>query len=113
MDVLPEVAEAVAGRAMIIIDGGFYRGSDIVKAIARGAISSGLGRMQCYALAARGSPASCACSNSWRTRSRARSGLMGVTSYAKPIRPICTRRAANAPHVLLGLPTVGAPAYRY
>ncbi len=35
-DVLPEVVEAVAGRAMIIVDGGFYRGTDIVKAIAHG-----------------------------------------------------------------------------
>src|ERR1700691_4070866 len=34
MDVLPEIVEALAGRAKIIIDGGFYRGSDVVKAIA-------------------------------------------------------------------------------
>ena len=36
------------------IDGGFYRGSDIVKAIAAGADLVGIGRMQCYALAAAG-----------------------------------------------------------
>src|SRR3984885_14493163 len=53
-DVLPEVVEAVAGRAMIIVDGGFYRGTDIVKAIALGADMVGLGRMQCYGLAAAG-----------------------------------------------------------
>ena len=53
-DVLPEIVEAVAGRAKIIIDGGFYRGSDIVKAIALGASLVGLGRMQCYGLAAAG-----------------------------------------------------------
>ena len=46
MDVLPEVVEAVAGRAKIVIDGGFYRGSDVVKAIALGADLVGLGRMQ-------------------------------------------------------------------
>src|SRR6202040_1818162 len=53
-DLLPEVVEAVAGRAKIIIDGGFYRGSDIVKAKALGADLVGLGRMQCYGLAAAG-----------------------------------------------------------
>ena len=51
-DVLPEIVDAVANRAKIIIDGGFYRGSDIVKAIALGAHLVGLGRMQCYGLAA-------------------------------------------------------------
>src|SRR6201996_6265620 len=50
-DVLPEIVDAVANRAKIIIDGGFYRGSDIVKAIALGAHLVGLGRMQCYGLA--------------------------------------------------------------
>src|SRR5580658_4051422 len=54
MDVLPEIVEAVSGRAKIIIDGGFYRGSDVVKAIALGAHLVGLGRMQCYGLAAAG-----------------------------------------------------------
>ncbi|MFZ9678081.1 MAG: alpha-hydroxy acid oxidase [Quisquiliibacterium sp.] len=54
MDVLPEVVDAVAGRARIIIDGGFFRGTDIVKAIALGADLVGLGRLHCIALAAGG-----------------------------------------------------------
>src|SRR6266542_1552347 len=37
MDVLPEIVDAVAGRAKIIVDGSFCRGTDIVKAIATGA----------------------------------------------------------------------------
>ena len=52
MDVLPEIVTAVAGRATIIIDGGFNRGTDIVKAIAAGADLVGIGRMQCVGLAA-------------------------------------------------------------
>ena len=55
MDVLPEVVEAVNKRATIIVDGGINRGSDIVKAIAAGADMVGLGRMQCFGLAADGS----------------------------------------------------------
>ena len=52
IDVLPEVVEAVAGRAKIIVDGSFCRGTDVVKAIATGADLVGIGRMQCFALAA-------------------------------------------------------------
>jgi len=54
MDVLAEIAAAVGGRAPIIIDGGFNRGADIVKALAAGASLVGIGRMQCIGLAAGG-----------------------------------------------------------
>ncbi len=54
MDVLPEVVKAVAGRATIIVDGSFTRGTDVVKAIASGAHAVGLGRLQCWGLAAAG-----------------------------------------------------------
>ena len=54
LDFLPEIVAAVAGRARIIVDGGFCRGSDIVKAIALGADLVGIGRLYCYGLAAAG-----------------------------------------------------------
>jgi isopentenyl diphosphate isomerase/L-lactate dehydrogenase-like FMN-dependent dehydrogenase len=54
--VLPEIVEAVAKRAKIIVDGGFCRGTDIVKALCAGADLVALGRMQCVALAAGGKP---------------------------------------------------------
>jgi isopentenyl diphosphate isomerase/L-lactate dehydrogenase-like FMN-dependent dehydrogenase len=54
MDVLPEVLEAVAGRARVVIDGGFARGTDVVKAIALGADAVAVGRLYCYGLAAEG-----------------------------------------------------------
>src|SRR5581483_9656604 len=44
MDVLPEIVAAVKGKAEIIIDGGFCRGSDIIKAIAFGANAVCIGR---------------------------------------------------------------------
>ena len=56
MTVLPEVVAAVAGRATIIVDGGFFRGTDVVKAIAMGADCVGLGRLECLGLAAAGTP---------------------------------------------------------
>ena len=53
-DVLPEVVQAVAGRARVIVDGAFQRGSDVVKAMALGADLVGMGRMPCIGLAAAG-----------------------------------------------------------
>ena len=52
--VLPEVVAAVRGRARIIVDGGFCRGTDIVKGVAAGADLVCIGRLYCYALACAG-----------------------------------------------------------
>lgn len=52
--VLPEVASEVGRDANVLVDGGFCRGTDIVKALALGADGVGLGRMMCLALAADG-----------------------------------------------------------
>jgi isopentenyl diphosphate isomerase/L-lactate dehydrogenase-like FMN-dependent dehydrogenase len=54
LDVLPEVVQAVKGRARIIIDGGVQRGGDILKAVALGADVVALGRLQGWGLAAAG-----------------------------------------------------------
>ena len=54
LDVLPEIADVARGKAAILIDGGFCRGSDIVKAIIMGADVVGLGKMQGLAMAAGG-----------------------------------------------------------
>ncbi len=54
MDVVPEVLAAVRGRARVVVDGSFSRGTDVVKAIALGADAVAVGRLYCYALAAEG-----------------------------------------------------------
>jgi glycolate oxidase len=54
---LPEIVSAVGGRAEIIVDGGFLRGTDILKALALGATAVGLGRLQGIALGAGGEDA--------------------------------------------------------
>jgi glycolate oxidase len=51
---LPDIVAAVAGRAEVVVDGGFVRGSDVLKAIALGARAVCMGRMQAWALAASG-----------------------------------------------------------
>lgn len=54
IDVLPAVAESVARRVPLIVDGGFRRGSDILKALALGADAVALGRPIIWALAVNG-----------------------------------------------------------
>jgi isopentenyl diphosphate isomerase/L-lactate dehydrogenase-like FMN-dependent dehydrogenase len=51
---LPEVLEAVGGRAEVLVDGGIRRGADIVKAICMGAKAVLIGRAYGYGLAAGG-----------------------------------------------------------
>ncbi len=114
MDVLPEVVDAVGGRAKIMVDGGFCRGSDIVKAIATGAHLVGLGRMQCYALAAAGEPGLIRMFELLEDEIRRCLGLVGVTSFAALDRS-CLHPAApvNAPHVLSAFPLLTVDDYRY
>ena len=44
IDALPEVAEAIEGRIEVLMDGGVRRGTDVIKALARGARAVLLGR---------------------------------------------------------------------
>ena len=53
-EVLPEVVDAVDGRAEVLVDGGIRRGADVVKARALGATAALGGRPWVYALAADG-----------------------------------------------------------
>ena len=54
IDALAPIAEAVDGRAEILIDGGFRRGTDIVKALALGATAACIGRPILWGLATAG-----------------------------------------------------------
>jgi glycolate oxidase len=54
IEVLPEVVAAVGGSADVIVDGGFVRGSDIVKALALGAQAVLVGKLMMWGLAAGG-----------------------------------------------------------
>jgi len=54
MDVLPEIVDAVNNRAPVLVDGGFRRGTDILKALAAGASAVLVGRPPLWGLGAFG-----------------------------------------------------------
>jgi len=83
LDALPQVVDAVAGRAQIIVDGGFLRGTDIVKAMALGANAVGIGRLQGLALGAGGESALARALELLEDAMRRCLGLLGVTSTAE------------------------------
>ena len=53
---LVEVVEAVGDQVEVLVDGGFRRGADVVKALALGARAAMIGRPWAYGLAAAGQP---------------------------------------------------------
>ena len=54
LQVMDEIVEAVGDKTVLIADGGFRRGSDVLKGLAFGASLVGLGRPILYGLAAQG-----------------------------------------------------------
>ncbi|HVO43404.1 MAG TPA: alpha-hydroxy acid oxidase [Aggregatilineales bacterium] len=54
IDALPEVAETVAGRIPVLIDGGIRRGTDVIKALSLGASAVMLARPVLWGLAVNG-----------------------------------------------------------
>jgi len=101
--VLPEVVGAVRGRARVWVDGGFVRGTDIVKAIALGASAAGLGRIACMGLAAAGEAGLERVLELLEDEVRAAMGLLGVArladldpSYLHPAEPVTPPSVTSA-----------------
>jgi len=83
MAVLPEILKIVGKNAQVWVDGGFMRGSDVVKAIALGAKCVGLGRLTGLGLAAGGAAGLVRTLEILEEEIRICLGLLGVTSYAQ------------------------------
>lgn len=81
--VLPEIVQAVSGRAKIMMDGGISRGTDIAKAIALGADWVGVGRLYLYGLAAAGADGVRRVLEILEDEAIRALGLSGVTRFAE------------------------------
>ena len=114
MHVLPEIAAAVAGRAMIMVDGSVCRGTDIVKAIASGADLVGIGRLQCWALAAKGEEGVVRMLELLEDEVIRCLGLLGVTKFAELDKSyLHAATPANPPSVFSAFPLLDIEPYRY
>jgi glycolate oxidase len=83
IEVLPEVVEEVAGRACVLVDGGFCRGTDVVKAIALGADAVGIGRMFGFGIAGAGEAGILRVLELLEAEIRTCLGLLGVNSMGE------------------------------
>jgi len=114
MHVLPEVAAAVAGRAKIMVDGSFCRGTDIVKALIMGADLVGIGRLQCWALAAAGEAGVLRMLELLEDEVIRCLGLLGVKNFAELDKSyLHAATPTNLPHVFSAFPLLDIEPYRY
>jgi L-lactate dehydrogenase (cytochrome) len=79
---LPPIAEAVAGRTTVMVDGGVRSGLDVVRMLALGADAVLLGRAWAYALAAGGEAAVSAMLSNIRAEMNVAMALTGTTCVA-------------------------------
>jgi isopentenyl diphosphate isomerase/L-lactate dehydrogenase-like FMN-dependent dehydrogenase len=112
LDVLPEVVAAVAGRARVIVDGCFQRGTDVVKAIALGADLVGMGRMPCFGLAAAGAAGCVRMLELLEDEIRIALALLGVDKLSA-LGPSYVRAAppVGLPSVVSAFPLIDGPDY--
>jgi isopentenyl diphosphate isomerase/L-lactate dehydrogenase-like FMN-dependent dehydrogenase len=82
IEALPEVVAAVRGRIPVLVDGGFRRGTDILKALALGARAVCIARPYLYGLAAFGQPGVERVIELLRTELALDMGLAGVPNLA-------------------------------
>jgi len=107
IEMLPEIAAAVAGKAEIVLDGGILRGTDVVKALALGANSVAIGKLQGWGLGAGGKEGLLRVLEILENEIAVAMGLLGVTrvdqltpSYVCPGAPVSFAHEMSAfPHL--------------
>jgi 4-hydroxymandelate oxidase len=92
IEVLPEIIEAVGGRIPVLVDSGFRRGTDIIKALALGAQAICVGRPYLWGLGAFGQPGVERVLEILRNETRAAMQQVGAPSI-KHLIPAMVRRA--------------------
>jgi (S)-mandelate dehydrogenase len=80
LEALPDVVDAVGHRVTVLVDGGFRRGSDVVKALALGANAVLIGRSTLYGVAAGGYDGATRAINIFREEIDRVMALIGVRS---------------------------------
>src|SRR4051812_21773799 len=100
IDALPDIVAAIGGRIAVMVDSGFRRGSDILKAIALGADAVVIGRATLYGLAAAGEAGATRALEILSSEIRRTMGVLGCSSI-----DALTRDHVVLPHEV-GTPTM-------
>ena len=82
IEALPPIVDAVAGRAEVVVDGGFSRGTDVIKGLARGAKVVMVGRTALWGLGADGADGVARAFEILREQMHVAMGLCGRTKIA-------------------------------
>jgi glycolate oxidase len=105
IELLPEVISVARGKAEFVIDGGFVRGTDVLKGVARGAAMVGIGKLQALAFGAAGTRGIVRMLEILETELTVSMKLLGVNTiadldgtYLQPATPVAV------PSVLSALP---------
>jgi isopentenyl diphosphate isomerase/L-lactate dehydrogenase-like FMN-dependent dehydrogenase len=96
IDALPEVVEAVAGRATVLMDGGVRRGTDVLKALALGADAVLIGRPYIWGLAVDGQAGVAGVLEMLRAELSLGMSLAGVTNVSQIRRELVRVRNTYA-----------------
>src|SRR5690606_29534767 len=76
---LPAIADAVAGRAEVYVDGGIRSGQDVLRALSQGASAAFIGRAYMYGLGAAGQAGVAQCLAILRRELESTMALCGLT----------------------------------
>jgi isopentenyl diphosphate isomerase/L-lactate dehydrogenase-like FMN-dependent dehydrogenase len=105
IETLPEIVEAVKGKADIVLDGGVTRGTDILKAVALGAKAVTIGKLQGWGLGAGGAAGLVRVLELLEEELVIDMGLLGVTSVDQlNATYVCSALPVSFPHEMSAFP---------
>jgi glycolate oxidase len=107
IDMLPEIVQAVDGRAEIVVDGGIQRGTDVLKAVALGAKAVAIGKLHGWGLAAAGAEGLVRVLELLEDEILIAMGLLGITRLDQ-LSPsyLCGAEPVTLPHEMSAFPGI-------
>jgi isopentenyl diphosphate isomerase/L-lactate dehydrogenase-like FMN-dependent dehydrogenase len=108
IEMLPEIVEAVDGKAEVVLDGGIMRGSDVLKALALGAKAVAIGKLQGWGLGAAGKEGLVRVLELLESEMITTMGLLGITRVDQ-LKPayLCKTQPIGPTHEMSAFPHMG------
>jgi glycolate oxidase len=98
----------------VVVDGGFLRGTDVVKAVALGADAVGAGRLECFGMAAAGADGVVRALEILEHEIQVAMALCGVSKLEQlDAARVCAAAPVGEAHVTSAFPHLSLPGWRY